>query len=944
MKFVQLLVLGLGLSWAAVGMAQEVDDLDKKAIEYSQQGQFELAVQTWEEARSKLASDSYPRQYMDISVDLAAAYQSLGRLQDALEVLQSAKSVAEKSNDSLGLANVLGQFADVYLAMGNLEYKDGRFTGKTRQSALDENLKTAEGYLKDAWTLVKDTNHSLLKANILNKQGNLSMMQKSYDCAMEKDKYDCAMEKYNAAKENVTQDELLKIDISLNLIQAKVRKIEFQIKPRNLRKFEEQQRALLLSECAEKIKSFQTTVDDSIKDAVDDIESTLSKVQQLSASREYKLSALTSLVHFVRNLQKTLGKTNFWKSQRLEGLRSTLEGSLVKEIDAFKEKSVAETKNYLERKSLRNEMDGIKGNAIAEASNYLAESYADFITEQCAKEKQKCYKFIEGAVQFISTSMPSAHSFKFWLQDDIPEECKSACTEEYFSSCGQNKLTETCKEMCTKVPQLFSQNYHPEWRFHLEWQLGRIYKAQQQFSKAVEAYERAVNYLQLVRQSYFGDSQAFSEKAEKFYLDRADLLLKSAKKAVTKREEQNLLQLAIDSVESRNEKGLQNYFRDACVTKQFPTENKRQLQQDEILFYPVLFNDRLELVLKFSDGKIKQLESPFSTGSKKADLVACQAKDTENKASVTSKEDLEKLVEHFRAKDADDYTIATALYDLFIRPITNDLSQGNIKTVLIVPAPDLLHIPFGALIDASKRGKYKTDGEYLIEKYALAILPSWKLVATATTDDKSKYQALLSGLKEVPYAASLPKLEWVAGELDQLNTILGLQCCTIFLDNLFTVTNLMDEKMKGKYSIIHLSTHGQFEEDSSKSLLYAYDKVLTLDSLQVLVQNAAFQGKRIELLALTACQTALGAELGMAGIGVKAGARSTLGTLWKVKEESTAKLAISFYQNWKGGDGKVQKTKAQALQEAQEYLLSYKDKDFSRPYYWAGFLLVGDWK
>ncbi|MEL6463196.1 MAG: CHAT domain-containing protein, partial [Cyanobacteria bacterium J06621_15] len=100
------------------------------------------------------------------------------------------------------------------------------------------------------------------------------------------------------------------------------------------------------------------------------------------------------------------------------------------------------------------------------------------------------------------------------------------------------------------------------------------------------------------------------------------------------------------------------------------------------------------------------------------------------------------------------------------------------------------------------------------------------------------------------------------------------------------------------------------------------------------------QSKSIDLLVLSACDTAAGdnrAVLGLAGLAVKSGARSTIASLWPVKDEATVKLMNSFYENLlKSGT-----TKAEALRQAQIQMM--KKTDFKEPFFWSAFVLVGNW-
>jgi CHAT domain-containing protein len=109
----------------------------------------------------------------------------------------------------------------------------------------------------------------------------------------------------------------------------------------------------------------------------------------------------------------------------------------------------------------------------------------------------------------------------------------------------------------------------------------------------------------------------------------------------------------------------------------------------------------------------------------------------------------------------------------------------------------------------------------------------------------------------------------------------------------------------------------------------------------VLQTRQSSRSRPIELLVLSACDTAAGddqAALGLAGLAVKSGARSTLATLWPVKDAAAAKLMSRFYEQLR----KPGMNKAEALRQAQIEIM--KKTDFEDPFFWSGFVLVGNWK
>jgi CHAT domain-containing protein len=137
-----------------------------------------------------------------------------------------------------------------------------------------------------------------------------------------------------------------------------------------------------------------------------------------------------------------------------------------------------------------------------------------------------------------------------------------------------------------------------------------------------------------------------------------------------------------------------------------------------------------------------------------------------------------------------------------------------------------------------------------------------------------------------------------------------------------------------------MATHAQIESDYRRSFLLAHDDLITMDELEDTIGSQRFSDRPVDLLVLSACRTAVGDEraaLGLAGVAVKAGARSALASLWAVNDESTALLVGEFYRELASGA-----SKAAALRGAQLALLN--DARYSHPAYWAPFLMIGDWR
>lgn len=169
----------------------------------------------------------------------------------------------------------------------------------------------------------------------------------------------------------------------------------------------------------------------------------------------------------------------------------------------------------------------------------------------------------------------------------------------------------------------------------------------------------------------------------------------------------------------------------------------------------------------------------------------------------------------------------------------------------------------------------------------------------------------------------------------------------ILLNSQFNLANLQHYLDSGDFSILHLATHGNFSSDPQETFILAYStnkatgELLGPNDLNNLLHSSSQKMTNpIDLLVLSACQTASGdnrAILGLAGLAVRSGARSTLATLWQVSDESTIKLMGQFYRELSHSGV----TKAQALHLAQQALL--KEPEYQNPYDWGAYVLIGNW-
>ncbi len=234
-------------------------------------------------------------------------------------------------------------------------------------------------------------------------------------------------------------------------------------------------------------------------------------------------------------------------------------------------------------------------------------------------------------------------------------------------------------------------------------------------------------------------------------------------------------------------------------------------------------------------------------------------------------------------------------------------------------------VPFAALNDGT---------HFLVDRYATAIAPSLKLVAPEPLSASSGTALILGISNSVDGYVRLPN---VPHELAEVHAIEGGD---VLLDNAFTRAQFASELKSGRYDIVHIASHGQFGDDPSRTFVLAFDGKLTMDALESDIKYGPPRENPLELLILSACETASGddrAALGLAGVALKAGARSALATLWYINDVASGELVTDFYKALQSGH----MSKAQALRAAQLELAA--DPRFAHPAYWAPFLLIGNW-
>jgi len=446
----------------------------------------------------------------------------------------------------------------------------------------------------------------------------------------------------------------------------------------------------------------------------------------------------------------------------------------------------------------------------------------------------------------------------------------------------------------------------PDITYRWQWQLGRLLKVQGDTPGAIAAYTEAVNTLQTLRQDLAAinaDVQfSFRDSVEPVYRQLVGLLLQP--KGSVKPSQQNLAQ-ARSVIEALQVAELDNFFRQACLDTQ-PVQID-QVDPQAAVIYPIILSDRLEVILSLPRQPLRH----YTTHLPQDQIESSSEQLRQTLVTRTSRRFL---------------PLSQQVYRWLIQPAEADLVNSRVKTLVFVLDGPLRNIPMAALHD----GK-----QYLIEKYGIALTPSLRLLDPQPLKQR-QLRALAAGLTEA--RQGFAPLENVALELAEVKSEVPSE---ILLNQEFTRTTFQNELKSSHFPVVHIATHGQFSSKPEETFILTWDDRINVNQLDNLLQaQDQSRSSAIELLVLSACETAAGdrrAALGLAGIAVQAGARSTLSTLWSIDDAATAELMNQFYSEL----AKAEVTKAEALRRAQRAIL--KVRRYNHPIYWAPYVLVGNW-
>ncbi|NEQ97650.1 MAG: CHAT domain-containing protein [Cyanothece sp. SIO2G6] len=367
-------------------------------------------------------------------------------------------------------------------------------------------------------------------------------------------------------------------------------------------------------------------------------------------------------------------------------------------------------------------------------------------------------------------------------------------------------------------------------------------------------------------------------------------------------------------------------------------DNLKQLRQNAIALYPLVLEDRLELV-----------------------IVTANAPPV-NRTVPVRRELLNRTIAEFRSALSSPrgnvIPPARQLYNWLIRPIEADLAQAGVEVILYAPDAQLRYIPLAALHDGD---------QWLTQRFQVNNIVAATLVDINNQTRPANLNILAAAFTEGEYAVDTSTRTLAFGGLPfagrEVENLAQLMPQTEKrLDQQFDQSIIFE---MNDYDVIHLATHASFNPGPAEDsfILFGDGSHASLESIK------SWTFPDVTLVVLSACQTAVGDILGdgaeVLGLGYlmqNAGAEAAIASLWSVSDGGTQVLMDAFYAALNNGYSKTE-----SLQRAQQALITGDEtvlegergitveildsrsgdplthsSDLNHPYYWAPFILIGN--
>lgn len=536
-----------------------------------------------------------------------------------------------------------------------------------------------------------------------------------------------------------------------------------------------------------------------------------------------------------------------------------------------------------------------------------------------------------------------------------------------------------------------------ETAFHCYASIGDIQKSQKEFEKAIISYQKAISIVEEARWKVAGrvsERQQFLEVRIKPYYSFVDLLIEQGKfadalhsaeraKARTLLDLMQLGRVNFSEAITPKEKEQEDRLRSEIVSlnaqivreRSKPKPDTKRLAELEgklkqarleyEAFLAILHGTHSEIKSQRSEASIITLKEvgQFLLNEKTTLLEFVVTEDKTFLFIITGERNkpmlyvhslnvdmktLKRTVNNFReriAKRSVDFSSsARELYDLLLKPVEDCLKGKDL--LVIIPDNILWELPFQALQGES--------GKFLIEDHSLVYAPSLTALREMMFKRKGRNESLnllavgnpkleettTTRVKLAQRDVHLYPLPTAEDEVRQLGQLYGLARSRVYTGA--TAKEKQVKKEISQYRIVHFATHGLINDASP---MYSHLLLVPGDGEDGLLE--AWEIMELDLhtdiVVLSACETARGklrageGVIGLAWALFVAGSPTNVVSQWKVADESTAKLMVEFHRNLLAG-----KSKAESLREAQLELM--KDTKYRHPFFWAAFIVIGDWR
>jgi CHAT domain-containing protein/tetratricopeptide (TPR) repeat protein len=405
-------------------------------------------------------------------------------------------------------------------------------------------------------------------------------------------------------------------------------------------------------------------------------------------------------------------------------------------------------------------------------------------------------------------------------------------------------------------------------------------------------------------------------------------------------------QARLDELKSLREKARLKY--EAFQTSLYAAHPELRVQRGDA---PVVKGDEIAALLPNADSALLEY---LVTDEMTYLFAITKSAGLQVYALPIKRDELIKQTENFRrqlaGRDLGFRASAGGLYQLLLKPAEAQL-RGK-TNLIIAPDDKLWDLPFQALLTQA--------GRYVIESSAVSYVPSLT-VLREMKEQRNRRRAETTGPavlalgnptlgKETIERGALAlrdeklnPLPEAEKEVKALGQLYGAARSKIYIGAEAREDRLKAEAAQAR--ILHFATHGILNNSSP---MYSHIVLAQGDSNEDGLLEAwelTQMDLRADLVVLSACETArgrFGAGEGMIGLSwamFVAGAPATVVSQWKVESASTRELMLGFHQRLMASS-KAKMTKAEALRQAALKLM--KNPDASHPFYWAGFVLVGD--